>query len=82
VQNYPNPFNPTTTISYQIPVSSHVILKIFDILGREVATLMNQRKDAGRYSVQWDATRFPSGVYFNTLQAGEYRDTKRMMLLK
>jgi hypothetical protein len=88
-QNYPNPFNPATVISYHLPagqaglpVSSLVTLKVYDLLGREVATLVNEKKDAGRYSVQWDATRFSSGVYFYTLQAGEYRDTKRMLLLK
>jgi hypothetical protein len=81
-QNFPNPFNPSTDINYQIPKQSLVTLKIFDLLGREVAMLVNERKDAGRYSVQWDATRCSSGVYFYMLQAGEYRNTKRMLLLK
>jgi hypothetical protein len=81
-QNYPNPFNPATVISYQLPVHSYVSMKVFDILGREMATLVNEKKDAGKYSVQWDASAMPSGVYFYTLQAGEYRDTKRMLLLK
>jgi poly(3-hydroxybutyrate) depolymerase len=81
-QNYPNPFNPATVISYQLSVNSYVTLRVYDLLGREVLTLVNERKDAGRYSVQWDARRFASGIYFYTLQAGEYRDTKRMLLLK
>ena len=81
-QNYPNPFNPNTSIEYSIPQQSHVTVKVFDLLGREVAVLVNEKKDAGRYSVKWDATQFSSGVYFYTLQAGEYRDTKRMSLIK
>jgi hypothetical protein len=90
-QNYPNPFNPTTVIRYSLSPNPspngrgegvRVTLKVFDLLGREVATLVNEKKDAGRYSVQWDASRLSSGVYFYTLQAGEYRDTKRMILLK
>jgi hypothetical protein len=88
-QNYPNPFNPATVISYQLPVNSYVTLKVFDLIGREVAVLVNERKDAGRYSVEWNARLrsanfggLASGVYFYTLQAGEYRDTKRMLLLK
>jgi 7,8-dihydropterin-6-yl-methyl-4-(beta-D-ribofuranosyl)aminobenzene 5'-phosphate synthase len=81
-QNYPNPFNPATVISYQLPVNSHVMLKVYDLLGREMAILVNEKKDAGRYSVEWDAGRLASDVYFYTLQAGEYRDTKRMLLLK
>ena len=81
-QNYPNPFNPTTVIGYHVAVNSLVTLKIFDLLGREVAVLVNERKDAGRYSVQWDASRFSSGVYFYTLQTGQFRETKRMILMK
>jgi hypothetical protein len=68
-QNFPNPFNPTTTISYQLPVNSHVTLKVFDILGREVATLVNEQRSAGSYSVQWNASRFSSGVYLVRMEA-------------
>ena len=82
LQNYPNPFNPNTSIEYSIPQQSHVTVKVFDLLGREIAMLVNEKKDAGRYSVRWDATRFSSGVYFYTLQAGEYRDIKRMSLIR
>jgi hypothetical protein len=69
-QNYPNPFNPTTTISYDIPENSHVKLSVYDIMGREVANLVNEYKKVGRYEVEWDATDFPSGVYFYKLVAG------------
>ncbi len=81
-QNYPNPFNPNTTVEYQIPQQSIVTLRIFDILGREVAVLVNEKKEAGRHSVQWDAARFSSGVYFYALQTGQFRETKRMVLMK
>jgi predicted GH43/DUF377 family glycosyl hydrolase len=81
-QNYPNSFNPATVISYQVAVSGYVTLKIFDILGREVAALVNERKDAGRYSVQWDAARFVSGIYFCRLKAGQFTETKKMILMK
>ena len=90
LQNYPNPFNPTTTISYQLPVSSNVTLKIFDLLGREVTTLVNERKDAGTYSVRWNASGFASGMYLvriqarptNGGQAGSFVDTKKVLLMK
>jgi photosystem II stability/assembly factor-like uncharacterized protein len=81
-QNYPNPFNPSTTIKYQIPKQSFVTLRIFDLLGREVATLVNERKDAGTYSVQWNASGFSSGIYFYQLQANGKRDIKKMVLIK
>jgi endoglucanase len=81
-QNYPNPFNPATTIEYQIPKQSLVKLKIFDLLGREIATLVNEQKGAGAYSVQWDAKRFSSGIYFYTLSTGEFRVTKKLILMR
>ncbi len=81
-QNYPNPFNPSTTITYQLPTASNVSLKIFDVLGREVATLVNERQNAGQYQVRFDATRLASGMYFYRLQAGGYIETKKMMLVK
>jgi len=81
-QNYPNPFNPTTVISYQLSVVSGVNLRVFDLLGREVAVLVNEEKPAGTYSVIWNATGFPSGLYFYALQAGIQRQTKGMMLIK
>ena len=81
-QNYPNPFNPTTTIQFSIPYRSFVTLKIFDVLGQEVGTLVSQELGAGTFKTQWDATGFPSGVYFYRLQAGPFAETKRVMFLK
>ena len=81
-QNYPNPFNPTTNISYQIPKSAFVTLKVFDILGKEVASLVNDNKQAGKYIVEFNASSLSSGVYFYKLQANEFVDVKRMILIK
>ena len=81
-QNYPNPFNPTTMISYQLPANSFVTLKVYDVLGREVEALVNGRQSAGSHSVQFDAAGLPSGVYFYRLEAGNFTETKRMLLLK
>jgi hypothetical protein len=81
-QNYPNPFNPSTTVSYDLPRTSRVTLSIFDILGREVATLLNGEKPAGRYTVHWDASGVSSGVYFYRLRAGDFVQTRRMLLLR
>jgi hypothetical protein len=81
-QNYPNPFNPTTTIQYEIPNSGLVTLKVYDILGREVKTLVNQHKNSGSYEVNFNAGNFSSGVYFYRLQAGNFIQTKKMILLK
>ena len=81
-QNYPNPFNPTTIIEYQIPRAAHVSLKIYDILGSVVSTLINEQKNAGSYKVQFDAKRFASGVYIYQLKAGNYISAKKMVLLK
>ncbi len=81
-QNYPNPFNPTTVISYQLPEVSNVTLKVYDILGREVATLVNQRQNAGSYSVRFDGNRLASGVYFYKLSAGNFVSIKKLVVLK
>jgi hypothetical protein len=81
-QNYPNPFNPSTTIRYQLPQSATVSLKIYDVLGREVQTLVNERQAAGQYSVPFNADGLASGVYFYRLQAGSFVQTKKMMLIK
>ena len=81
-QNYPNPFNPVTKISYELRVTSYVTLKVFDISGKEVVTLVNQKQDAGNYSVEWDAGGHASGVYMCRLEAEGYNDTKRMLLIK
>lgn len=82
-QNYPNPFNPSTTISYQLPVNSIVSLKVYDIIGNEIATLVNEEKLAGKYEVEFSATvGYASGVYYYTLKAGEFIQSKKMILLK
>lgn len=82
VQNYPNPFNPNTKIRYSLPHYSNVLIKVFDILGREVATLINQDQPAGDYSIDFNASNLPSGIYLYKLQAGNYIDTKKMILIK
>ena len=81
-QNYPNPFNPSTTIRFQIPNSSFVNLKVYDILGNEVATLVNEEKSSGSYEANWNASNLSSGVYFCKLQAGSFVETRKMILLK
>ena len=81
-QNYPNPFNPTTTISFNIPLKSFVLLKVFDLVGREVATLVSEEMSAGNHSQQWNAVNISSGVYFYRLQAGSFTETKKLVLLK
>ena len=81
-QNYPNPFNPTTTINFSIPKSGFVALKVFDVLGREVATLVNETKVAGNYTVDFDGSGLSSGVYFYRIEAGDFISMKKMMLTK
>jgi hypothetical protein len=81
-QNYPNPFNPTTTISYELSANSFVSLKVYDVLGREVTTLVAKTQTAGNHSVTLDASNLPSGVYLYRLQAGIYSNTKKLLLLK
>ena len=81
-QNYPNPFNPSTTINYDLPKQSKVKMVVYDILGREVTTLVDEPKKAGSYQVRWNASRFASGLYFCRIQAGDYIATKKLVLLK
>ena len=89
-QNYPNPFNPTTVISYQLPVISRVSLRIYNVLGQEVATLTDDNKQAGSYVVEWDGSKFPSGVYFYRLIAtainsgtrNQFTSTKKLLLIR
>ena len=81
-QNFPNPFNPSTKITYSIPKSSEVSLKIFNVLGQEVATLVNQQQNAGNYTVNFDAKSLSSGIYLYRIQAGSFVSTKKMTLLK
>jgi hypothetical protein len=81
-QNFPNPFNPSTKITYEIPVQSNVLLRVYDIIGNEVATLVHEPKPAGIYHILFDATSLSSGVYFYRMQAGDYIETKKMIYLK
>ena len=82
LQNYPNPFNPTTTISFNLPSKSFISLKIFDLIGREQATIVSEEMSQGNYSRQWNAERFPSGIYFYRLQTGIFSETKKLLLLR
>jgi hypothetical protein len=82
-QNFPNPFNPTTSIDYSVAKQSVVSLKIFDVLGREVAVLINNEvKQAGSYNAEFNASNLPSGVYYYQIKAGDFTDTKKMILTK
>jgi hypothetical protein len=81
-QNYPNPFNPATTINYQLPSNSMVTIKVYDILGNEIKTLVNEYKQAGRYNVSFDASKLSSGVYIYRITAGDYSSAKKMTLVK
>lgn len=81
-QNYPNPFNPVTTIHYELPQRSEVQITIFDLMGREIATLVSETQDAGYKTVQWDASNDPSGMYFYQIRASEFVQIRKMVLLK
>ena len=81
-QNYPNPFNPSTTINFSIPASGLVTLKVFNVLGSEVATLVNEQKEPGSYQVEFDSNNYSAGIYFYNLQAGNFIETRKMILLK
>jgi hypothetical protein len=81
-QNYPNPFNPVSKIKYSVPQHSQVIIKVLDILGNEIETLTNEEKSAGIYEISFNADHLPSGVYFYKMQAGQFIETKKMILLK
>ena len=81
-QNYPNPFNPSTKINFSIPKQGNVSLKIYDVLGKEVMTLLNETKQPGNYEVVFNGTNLSSGAYFYRLESGEFSDIKRMILIK
>ena len=81
-QNYPNPFNPSTTINYAIQKQGNVILIIFDVLGREISTLVNKEQPQGNYEIEFDASNLTSGIYFYSMKAGEFYNTKKLILLK
>jgi len=80
-QNYPNPFNPTTTIEFSLPQSGFVSLRVFDLLGQEIATLVNEEKAAGSYRATFDASNLPSGTYFYALKTAEHSSVKKMAFL-
>jgi hypothetical protein len=81
-QNYPNPFNPVTNIKFEIPRSGFVSIIVYDLLGREISTLVNQQMQPGGYSIDWDASNYPSGAYFYKIESGNYSESKRMVLIK
>ena len=81
-QNYPNPFNPSTTIQFSLPAKEFVTLKIYDVLGKEITTLVNEELNAGSYKNDWNASNLSSGVYFYRLQAGKFSQTRKLTLVK
>ncbi|MBK9098230.1 MAG: T9SS type A sorting domain-containing protein [bacterium] len=81
-QNYPNPFNPSTKISYFLSTGGNVTLKVFDILGNEIAILVNEEKPAGKYEINFNANNLSSGVYIYTIQAANFVESKKMLLIK
>ena len=81
-QNYPNPFNPVTIINYSVPERTHVLIKVYDTLGSEVAILVNKEKNAGSYSINFNASNISSGVYFYSIKACDFFANKKMILLK
>jgi len=81
-QNYPNPFNPSTIIHYDLPVTARVSLKIFDVNGREVVTLVDRTMPGGSYSATWNANGLPTGMYLAVMEAGDHRFVQKMLLLK
>lgn len=82
LQNYPNPFNPNTTFEFSVPYSAHVTLKVFDLLGREIATIVSQQLEAGTFILHWTPSNLTSGIYFYSLQAGPLTETKKLILLR
>ena len=81
-QNYPNPFNPSTKIRYSVPYTSQIQIKVFDVLGNEIGTLVNEEKSIGNFETKFDATGLPGGIYFYRIVAGEFIETKKMVLLR
>ena len=81
-QNYPNPFNPSTVINYQLPVAGNVTLKVYDILGKEIATLVSEEQPVGNYEIEFNGSELTNGVYFYTIKSGDFVQTKKMVLLK
>jgi hypothetical protein len=82
MQNYPNPFNPSTSFSFSVEIYGNISLRLYDVLGREVAVIISKILPAGSYTKQWNAEGLPSGIYFYRLQAGSFTDTKKLVLLR
>jgi len=82
VQNYPNPFNPTTTISYVVPKMEKINIRIYDVMGRKIETLINKEQSPGKYQIQWNAIDQSSGLYFCNIKAGKFEQTIKMMLVR
>jgi len=81
-QNYPNPFNPVTSIRYSVPRQSFVLIRIYDLLGREVKTLVSEMRSTGNYEVEFNASYLASGIYFYRMESGDFTDVKKLVLLK
>ncbi len=81
-QNYPNPFNPSTTIDYSLAEHGSITIKVYNLIGKEMATLVNEEKPAGNYSVKFDASSLSSGVYFYTMKSGNFTQTRKFILMK
>ncbi|MDD5766600.1 MAG: T9SS type A sorting domain-containing protein, partial [Candidatus Marinimicrobia bacterium] len=82
LQNYPNPFNPTTTIKYSVPMAGFISIKVYDVTGRQVATLVDEEKIAGQYQTEFDGTNLTSGIYYYKIQAGDFQTVKKCVLMK
>jgi hypothetical protein len=82
LQNYPNPFNPITKITFSLPITAFITLKVYDLLGQMVDTIISEEMTAGCYIRTWNAENIPSGIYFYTLQSGNFSETKKLILLK
>ena len=81
-QNYPNPFNPTTTIRFNLPEANHVTMTLYNMLGREIATLVNEYREAGSYDYRLDASNLPTGTYFYSIVSGDFKEVRKMVLIK
>ena len=82
LQNYPNPFNPRTILNYELPIANHVELSIYNVLGQKVAVLVSETQQVGKYTVEWDASQFSSGVYYYMIKTDNFRKVKRMILIR
>jgi hypothetical protein len=81
-QNYPNPFNPSTKIRFDLPKQSFAKLNVYDVIGKKISILINKELNAGTYEIEWNASAYPSGIYFYVLSAGDFKGTRKMILIK